>query len=100
MDYEPTPIDNSQIELSADLLALTEVLARNNHDLWAKRRINEGWSWGLQRNDSKKQTPLLVPYESLPEGEKDYDRDNALETLKTILALGYRIEPPETRSAR
>ena len=96
MDYKPTPIDNSHIRLSADLLALTDLLARNNHDLWARRRIREGWSWGLQRDDSKKQTPLLVPYENLPEGEKDYDRDNALETLKTILALGYRIEQPET----
>jgi hypothetical protein len=99
MDYEPTPIDNSRINLSADLVALTEMLARNNHNLWARRRIQEGWSCGPWRDDSKKQTPLLVPYEDLPESEKNFDRDNAVETLKTILALGYRIESAEKKAA-
>ena len=95
MNYHPMPIDNSRIELSAGLVKLTELLARNNHELWAKRRMEEGWSLGPHRDDAKKQTPFLIPYEDLPEGEKHYDRDNAVETLKTILGLGYRIEPPE-----
>jgi RyR domain-containing protein len=94
MSYQPVPIDNSHIELSADLAKLMELLARNNHDLWARRRMSEGWSRGPQRDDTKKQTPLLIPYDDLPESEKQYDLDNAVETLKTILALGYRIEPP------
>jgi len=93
MTYQPTPLDNSRIELGADLMELIEMLARNNHDHWAKRRMEEGWLWGPQRDDTKRQTPLLVPYEGLPESEKQYDRDNAVETLKTIVALGYRIEP-------
>jgi ryanodine receptor 2 len=33
-----------------------------------------------------------VPYSELPEAEKEYDRITALETLKTIIKLGYRIE--------
>ena len=40
----------------------------------------------------KKQTPCLVPYSNLPENEKDYDRNTAMETLKVILSLGYIIE--------
>jgi hypothetical protein len=32
-----------------------------------------------------------VPYENLSESEKEYDRVMVNETLKTILALGYRI---------
>ena len=31
-------------------------------------------------------------YDALPESEKEYDRTTAMETVKTILALGYRIE--------
>jgi ryanodine receptor 2 len=34
----------------------------------------------------------LVPYQQLPESEKTYDRLAAMETLKAILALGYRIQ--------
>jgi hypothetical protein len=94
VNYQPVPLDNSRIELSRDLLELRELLARNNHELWAKRRLAEGWSWGSYRDDVQKLTPMLIPYEDLPENEKDYDRDMALETLKTIVALGYRIEPP------
>ena len=43
-------------------------------------------------DDEKKLTPCLVPYNELPEAEKEYDRITALETLKTIIKLGYRIE--------
>ena len=95
MVYDPAPIDNSQIELSRGLQELTELLARNNHELWARRRIDEGWRYGPQRSDDRKETPALVPYEELPESEREYDRQNAIETLKTIIALGGTVEPPE-----
>jgi hypothetical protein len=100
MTYQPSPIDTSHIELGPELAALIELLARNNHELWARRRIEEGWRWGPQRDDGKKETPLLVPYEQLPESEKQYDRDNAIETLKVILALGGKIVPPPVTPPR
>jgi hypothetical protein len=93
--YQPGPIDNSKIELSGDLQSLIELLARNNHELWAKRRIEEGWKYGPKRDDEKKETPVLVPYEQLPESEKEYDRDNAVQTIKTIIALGGRVQAPK-----
>jgi len=34
----------------------------------------------------------LVPYEELPDSEKAYDRAMVTETLKTVVALGYRID--------
>ncbi len=39
----------------------------------------------------KKTHPCLVPYEELPEIEKDYDRNTAIGTLKLIQALGFDI---------
>ena len=33
----------------------------------------------------------LVPYDELPESEKEYDRNTAIETLKLIIKLGYKI---------
>jgi len=92
LTYEPAPIDTSHIQLSDELLALTERLAENAHDVWAKQRIAEGWTYGPRRDDAAKQNPDLVPYGELPESEKDYDRNAAMETLKAIVALGYRIE--------
>ena len=89
--YKPNPIDTSNIKLSAELLELTEKIAENVHEVWAEGRIKEGWSFGSTRDDTKKETPCLVPYKELSESEKDYDRNTALETLKMIVALGYEI---------
>ena len=90
--YTPTPIDTSDVELSDELKQLVEQLARNVHDNWALGRINQGWTIGPERNDQLKQHPCLVDYSDLPESEKEYDRNTAMETLKLILKLGWKIE--------
>ncbi len=90
--YEPNPIDTSAIELPDDLVELTEKLAENAHDNWAKLRIEQGWTWGSQRDDTAKKHPDLVHYNELPESEKGYDRNAAMETLKAIITLGYTIQ--------
>ena len=89
--YNPNPIDTSSVMLSDDLIKLRELIAKNVHDIWASQRIDEGWSYGEKINSDLKQTPLLVPYEELPEAEKEYDRNTAYETLKIIIKLGYKI---------
>lgn len=89
--YNPKPIDTSNIELPEELLALTEQIAANVHDVWAVGRIAEGWTYGNAKDVEQKKTPLLVPYDELPESEKDYDRNTALETLKLIIKLGYSV---------
>ncbi len=90
--YKPNPIDTSDVVLSDELLALTEKLAENVHEVWSENRIKEGWTFGEKRNDEKKETPCLVPYSELSEIEKDYDRNTAMQTLKLILSLGYEIK--------
>ena len=89
--YTPKPIDTTNISLPEDLLNLTEKIAENVHDVWAVGRISEGWIYGEKKDAANKITPLLVPYEELAESEKDYDRNTALETLKLIVKLGYKI---------
>lgn len=90
--YKPNPIDTSKIELPDDLLELTEKIAENVHENWSVGRIADGWTYGETRNDEMKTTPCLVPYSELTDSEKEYDRVTALQTLKLIVALGYRIE--------
>ena len=91
MTYEPRPIDTSHVTLTPEILELTERLAENAHDLWAVKRLAEGWTYGSEKRGDIQQTPLLIPYAELSEAEKQYDRDLAMETLKAILALGFRI---------
>ena len=89
--YRPRPVDTSGVELPPEVRALTERLAENTHETWALQRMREGWTYGPRRDDAKKTHPCLVPYAELPESEKAYDRATALETLKLIIALGYRL---------
>lgn len=89
--YTPHPVDTSSICLPPDLEPLAEQLARNVHEVWAQSRLAEGWTYGPQRNDTLKQHPCLVPYDELPEIEKDYDRHTSISTLKLILKMGFRI---------
>lgn len=89
--YIPHPVDTSKVSL-AELQPLLEDLARNAHEIWAQKRMQDGWTYGAHRDDAKRTHPCLVPYEQLPESEKEYDRVMVDEALKAILALGYRIE--------
>lgn len=95
IEYIPQPIDTSSIELPGELSQLTELIARNVHEVWAAGRISQGWQYGESRNDALKLHPCLVPYEDLPEEEREYDRQTAMETLKLIQHLGWKIEKQE-----
>lgn len=89
--YEPYPISLDDVELSDDLTELREAIAENAHEIWAKARTDQGWTYGPERNDQKKETPDMVPYCNLPESEKLYDREMAMQTLKLVKKLGYEI---------
>ncbi len=91
MNYIPQPEDISSIQLPDELKPLVEQIARNVHDVWAQNRMEHGWVYGDERNDNLKQHPCLIPYEQLPEEEKDYDRATAISTLKLAIKLGYRL---------
>ncbi len=90
--YKPDSMDVDNIVLSDDLLQLTEKIAKNVHEVWAEGRIREGWKYGPVKNSEKLETPLLVPYDELPESEKEFDRNTALNTLRLVIKLGYTIE--------
>lgn len=89
--YTPQPIDTSDVKLPEELELLAEQMAKNVHDVWAETRIQQGWTYGSERNDERKTHPCLVPYEDLPDEEKDYDRNTSISTLKLILKLGFKI---------
>ena len=90
-EYKPQPLDTADVVLGEDLETLIEKMAKNVHEVWAQTRMNQGWVYGEERNDALKHHPCLVAYEELPESEREYDRNTALETLKLICKLGFKI---------
>ena len=90
--YTPQPIFTEDIILSDEILHLSERIAQNVHDVWAASRVAEGWTWGEKRDEVVKQHPCLIPYDELPESEKEYDRQTAMQTLKLIQKFGFTIQ--------
>lgn len=90
--YNPEPVDTSDVQISEDIKMLVEKLAENVHELWAKRRFDEGWVWGITRNDELKTHPSIIPYDELSESEKNYDRTTAMETVKLLIKMGYKLD--------
>ena len=89
--YIPQPIDLTDVELAEELYELREAIAENAHDVWAAERQAQGWTYGPQRDDQKKETPCMVAYSQLPDSEKKFDREMAMNTLKLLSKLGYDI---------
>lgn len=89
--YEPHPLDLSDVELEEELIELREAIAENAHEVWAHARKLEGWTYGKERDDAKKLHPDMLPYHALPECEKKYDRQMAIETIKLVKKLGWDL---------
>lgn len=99
-EYIPEPVETDSVHLPEELLPLVEDMARNVHEVWAKNRMNDGWTYGAVRDDVAKKHPCLVPYDELPESEKHYDRATSQETLKLILKSGFVISRKEPHQYR
>lgn len=77
--------------LSKEILDITEVIAKNTHENWSKNKIEDGWVYGDELDKVKRTHPCLTEYENLSEEDKEYDRVTAMEAIKLLLKMGYKI---------
>lgn len=47
--YRPAPLDLSEVFLSSEQEEVVSMLAENNHNIWARERITQGWTYGTQQ---------------------------------------------------
>ena len=67
-----------------------DMLARREHARWMDHKMSRGWTLG-PRDDGRKTHPCLVPYDDLPEAERQKDVDAVLEVPRLLQLAGYRI---------
>lgn len=77
--------------LKARMDATMETMAEAEHDGWMAQRLSQGWTWGAERDDARKQHPSIIPYDQLSEAEKEKDRSNISLYPAMIAAAGYHI---------
>jgi hypothetical protein len=63
--YKPQPLDLNNIQLTSKLEELVDLLAENTHNVWAKERIKNGWTYGVVENPLQKRHPYLLPYDKV-----------------------------------
>lgn len=68
-----------------------EQLAKMEHDRWMAQKISQGYQRGDIKDEEAKTHPCLVPYEELPENEKDKDRRNIRNMIPFLEELGLVI---------
>ncbi|XP_063865194.1 ryanodine receptor-like isoform X5 [Scylla paramamosain] len=97
--YKPQPLDLSQVSLTPKLEELVDELAQNTHNIWAKERILQGWTYGLNEDPEMRRSPHLVSYLNVDDAIKKANRDTASETIRTLLVYGYLLEAPTGEQA-
>lgn len=70
--------------------------APEQHELWMASKIQEGWTYGEQKDSEKKTHPCLVPYADLPEVMKT--KDHIFRAVVQSLARSLPL-PQETNRA-
>uniref|UniRef100_A0A8C8F9J3 Ryanodine receptor 3 n=1 Tax=Oncorhynchus tshawytscha TaxID=74940 RepID=A0A8C8F9J3_ONCTS len=93
--YKPTPLQLSEVKLTAGQEVLVDKLAENAHNVWAKDRVKQGWTYGIQQDVKSRRNPRLVPYALLDERTKKSNRDSLREAIRTLVGYGYDIDPPD-----
>uniref|UniRef100_A0A8C5G2H2 B30.2/SPRY domain-containing protein n=1 Tax=Gouania willdenowi TaxID=441366 RepID=A0A8C5G2H2_GOUWI len=91
--YRPAPVDVNRVSLGSDHEQVVDILAENEHNVWAKDRIKQGWTYGAQQDVKAKSSPYLVPYSLLDERTRHMGREGVREAVCTLLAYGYNLEP-------
>jgi hypothetical protein len=73
-----------------------EQLARMEHDRWWKEREAAGWRLAAAKNEARKESPYLIPFEDLPEDVKEIDRA----TVRALPAFLAEVDFAVVRAGR
>ncbi|XP_038623542.1 ryanodine receptor 1 isoform X2 [Tachyglossus aculeatus] len=97
--YKPAPLDLAHVRLTPAQTTLVDRLAENGHNVWARDRVQQGWSYSTVQDIQARRNPRLVPYRLLDERTKRSNRDSLCQAVRTLLGYGYNIEPPDQEAA-
>ena len=68
-----------------------EYLAFLEHRRWVEERVDNGWIYGVPRDDERRIHPYLIPYDDLPDDIKEYDRAFARTIVEILDSAGLTV---------
>ena len=68
-------------------------LAQLEHERWCREREDAGWQYGPTRDVSANISPYLVPWESLPDDNREVDREEVRRWPDLLISVGAEVVP-------
>lgn len=82
-DWNPKPVAFSSDEV--------EEMSKIEHKRFVDERLRQGWKYGAVKNEEKKISPTLIPWDELSEEEKDKDRNTVIGIPQFLAEAGYQV---------
>ncbi|HJQ39733.1 MAG TPA: RyR domain-containing protein [Thermoanaerobaculia bacterium] len=74
-----------------DDVTVIERLAQRAHDLFTQTRLQYGWTYGADRDDTQRVHNLLVSYPDLPRAAKEANRESIRKIPWKLEKIGYVV---------
>jgi len=69
----------------------TLLLAQSEHVRWMQEKLANGWTYAPVRDNGLKHHNMLVPYEQLPEADRQKDIDAVRNIIPLLKSVGLRV---------
>ena len=92
--YKPRPLP-TPAHLPREYEQPVDMVASCCHTLWARRKLDAGWSFAHHTDESEMRHNCLVPYEYLAIAERQSLKKSVSTVLKVLLWCGFKMRPPK-----
>jgi hypothetical protein len=91
MRWTPKTLNLNSVVIPPALLPIAKDVMFNKHEYDSAIKMKAGWVYGEKLNNSRKVTPMLVPFDALPASEKNYLQTIVSSTIQGLIACGVQL---------
>jgi hypothetical protein len=92
VDYRISPLQDWDADKRTFTETEIEKMACLEHNLWRQAKEADGWIYAEQRDDNKRTHPDLVPWDDLPEGEREKNLAVVRQIPALLARIGFQID--------
>ncbi|KAG7271671.1 hypothetical protein CRUP_022288, partial [Coryphaenoides rupestris] len=91
-NFDPKPVETTNTIIPERLDFFINKYAEHTHDKWAFEKIQNNWSYGEVLDENAKTHPMLRPYKTFSEKDKEIYRWPIKESIKAMLAWEWTMD--------
>lgn len=91
-NFDPRPVETLNVIIPEKLDSFINKFAEYAHEKWAFDKIQNNWSYGENIDEELKTHPMLRPYKTFSEKDKEIYRWPIKESLKAMIAWEWTVE--------